>query len=356
MYFSLGVKTSKEDFFDMERELESLKRDLVDPNTRMIVIKGIRRIGKSSLMRIALNESGIPHVFMDLRSAGPLTPEGIYEYLSTELSKFLEDRGLRRVLSRIRGVEISGLKLEFSERKISVIGKVLQELGKWASERQVILALDEAQELRNVRGFGDILAYIYDHVRGLKLLLSGSEVGLLDRLLGIGDPSAPLFGRTFSEIRLERLSAERSAEFLRAGFQQTGLRVPEEEITQAVSKLDGVIGWLTFYGYLRSKGDPDALERAVDEGSKMLASEFQNFLSNRQLARRRYIEVLRTLTRPSTWSEVKRSLRLIANVSDKQVSNYLKELVHHGFVERRGELYSIADPLLVEAVRRGYVY
>jgi len=60
--------------------------------------------------------------------------------------------------------------------------------------------------------------------------------------------------------------------------------------------------------------------------------------------------------RPSTWSEVKRSLKLIANVSDKQVSNYLKELIYYGFVEKKDELYSIADPLLVEAVRRGYVY
>ncbi|RDD53621.1 MAG: ATP-binding protein, partial [Candidatus Korarchaeota archaeon NZ13-K] len=178
----------------------------------------------------------------------------------------------------------------------------------------------------------------------------------LDRLLGVGNPEAPLFGRAFSEITLERLPAERSEEFLRAGFEQVGLRVPEEEISQAVSRLDGVIGWLTFYGYLRSRGGIEALERAVEEGSRIAASEFNHFLSNRQLARRRYVEVLRTLTRPSTWTEVKRGLRLIANVSDKQVSSYLKELIHYGFVEKKGDLYQIADPLLAEAVRRGYVY
>ncbi|MEM0017840.1 MAG: ATP-binding protein [Candidatus Korarchaeum sp.] len=355
MYFSPIVKTRRDDFFNMERELESLKKELLDPNTRMIVVKGIRRIGKSSLMRVALNEIELPHLFIDLRSAGPLTPEAIYDYFSAEISRFLADKGFRRILSRIRGVEISGLKLEFSERRIGVIGRALQELSR-ASGRQVILALDEAQELRNVRGFDEMLAYVYDHVRGLKLLLAGSEVGLLDRFLGVGNPRAPLFGRAFSEITLGRLPEEKSLEFLRTGFDQLGLRVPEDEISQAVSKLDGIIGWLTFYGHLRSRGDPDALGRAVDEGAKMIASEFQHFLSNRQLARRRYIEVLRTLTRPSTWSEVKRGLRLIANVSDKQVSNYLRELVHYGFVEKRGDLYSIADPLLVEAVRRGYVH
>ncbi|MDW8036170.1 MAG: ATP-binding protein [Candidatus Korarchaeum sp.] len=355
MYFSPDVKTKVEDFFDMERELESLKRELLSPNTRMIVVKGIRRIGKSSLVRVALNEINIPYIFIDLRSAGPLTPESIYEYFAVELSKFLGDKGVRRALSRVRGVQISGSRLDFTERRVSIISQALRELSEWASNKQLILVLDEAQELKIVRGFDGVLAHIYDHAKGLKVLLAGSEAGLLDKLLGVKDPRAPLFGRAFSEITLERLPVERSAEFLRVGFQQAGLKVPEEEVTQAVSKLGGVIGWLTFYGYLRSKGDDNALDRALDEGSRMAASELNSFLSNRQVARRRYVEVLRTLTRPSTWSEVKRSLRLIANVSDKQVSNYLKELVHHGFVERRGDLYSIADPLLVEAVRRGYV-
>ncbi len=94
----------------------------------MIVVKGIRRVGKSSLMRVALNEVEMPHLLIDLRSAGPLTPEAFYDYFSAEISRFLADRGLRRILSRIRVVEVPGLRLEFSERRIGVIGKVLQEL------------------------------------------------------------------------------------------------------------------------------------------------------------------------------------------------------------------------------------
>jgi AAA+ ATPase superfamily predicted ATPase len=354
LYFSLNVKARREDFFNMEGGLESLERELRDPSTRMIVIKGVRRVGKSSLMRVALNCIGMPYIFIDLRLTGPLTPEGIYEYFSIELSKFLEDGGLKRILSKIKGVEIHGLRLEFSERKVSVIGRVLHEIGEWADGRQVILTLDEAQELRNIRGFDEILAHIYDYVEGVKILLAGSEVGLMDKLLGVGNPKAPLFGRAFAEITLGKLPTEKSFEFLEKGFHQVGLRVSDDEMAEAVSKLDGIIGWLTFYGYLRSRGDPNALERAVDDGSKMAAGEFNNFLSNRQLARRRYIEIMKTLTKPSTWSEVKRSLRLLTNISDKQVSNYLRELVYYGFVEKRDDLYSITDPLLLEAIRRGY--
>lgn len=72
--------------------------------------------------------------------------------------------------------------------------------------------------------------------------------------------------------------------------------------------LDGVIGWLTYYCYLRSKGVQEALKKAVDDDARMIANEFQQFLSYRQLAGRRYVEVMKILERPSTWSEVKRRL------------------------------------------------
>jgi hypothetical protein len=86
---------------------------------------------------------------------------------------------------------------------------------------------------------------------------------------------------------------------------------------------------------------------------KMAAEEFKQFLSIRPIASRRYIEVLKTLVKPSTWSELKRALRTVANVSDKQLSSFLKELVDYGFVEKKNKLYMIADPLLAEAARRG---
>jgi AAA+ ATPase superfamily predicted ATPase len=355
MYFSLEVKTRKEDFFDMENELETFKKELLEPNTRMIVIKGLRRTGKSSLMRVVLNEIKLPHIFIDLRLGVPFTPDSIYQYFSTELSKFLKDKTMNKILSKIKGLEISGLKLEFKERKINVIAEILEEIGKWAEHKQIVLAIDEAQDLRYIKGFDKILAHIYDYDKGIKLVLAGSEVGLLDKVLGKGNPNAPLFGRAFTEITLKKLSKEKSIEFLKAGFEQAKIKVDEEEINKAVSILDGIIGWLTFYGYLRTRGYDDALERSIDEGSKLIADEFKQFLNIRQIARRRYIEIMKTLTRPSRWSEVKRSLRIISNASDKQISNYLKELMYYGFIEKKDDLYFISDPLLIEAIKRGYI-
>jgi len=339
----------------MENELETLRKELLDQNTRMIVIKGLRRTGKSSLMRVALNETKVPHIFIDLRLSTPFTPDNFYQYFSKELGKFLKEKTLKKMLSRIKGVEISGFKLEFKEKKINIIAEILEEIGKWAKDKQIVLAIDEAQDLRYMKGFDKILAHIYDYVKGIKILLAGSEVGLLDKILGIGDSTAPLFGRAFAEINLKKLSKEKSIEFLKAGFEQVGIKVSDEEINKAASILDGIIGWLTFYGYLRTRGYSNALERTIDEGSKLIANEFKQFLNIRQIARKRYIEIMKTLIRPSRWSEVKRSLRIISNASDKQISNYLKELTYYGFIEKKDNLYFISDPLLIEAIRKGYI-
>jgi AAA+ ATPase superfamily predicted ATPase len=94
----------------------------------------------------------------------------------------LGSRGLEKALSRI---EVSGLKLDFSEKRLSIIGMVLEGMGRWAEDGQVVLTLDEAQELRNIGGFSEILAHIYDYLKRVKILLAGSEIGFLDRFIGV---------------------------------------------------------------------------------------------------------------------------------------------------------------------------
>ena len=221
MYFSLEVKTKREDFFDMDEEFNTLRSELLDPYTRMVVIKGLRRTGKSSLIRVALNETGLPHILIDLRLAAPPTPETFYEYFSAELSKFLEDGGLRKALSTIKGLEVSGLKLEFSEKKLSVIGRVLEEVGRRNRGRKLVLAIDEAQALIYIRVFGEVLAdipYIVDNVvrllhperlpEGVRVLVAaGATIEYMDPIRVVTNQSS---GRMGLEIATEafRLGAE----------------------------------------------------------------------------------------------------------------------------------------------------
>jgi hypothetical protein len=208
------VKTKREDFFDMDEEFNTLRSELLDPYTRMVVIKGLRSTGKSSLIRVALNETGLPHILIDLRLAAPPTPETFYEYFSAELSKFLEDGGLRKALSTIKGLEVSGLKLDFSKKKPSVIGRVLEEVGRRNRGRQLVLAIDEAQALIYIRVFGEVLAdipYIVDNVvrllhperlpEGVRVLVAaGATIEYMDPIRVVTNQSS---GRMGLEIATE---------------------------------------------------------------------------------------------------------------------------------------------------------
>jgi hypothetical protein len=198
----------------MDEEFNTLRSELLDPYTRMVVIKGLRRTGKSSLIRVALNETGLPHILIDLRLAAPPTPETFYEYFSAELSKFLEDGGLRKALSTIKGLEVSGLKLDFSKKKPSVIGRVLEEVGRRNRGRQLVLAIDEAQALIYIRVFGEVLAdipYIVDNVvrllhperlpEGVRVLVAaGATIEYMDPIRVVTNQSS---GRMGLEIATE---------------------------------------------------------------------------------------------------------------------------------------------------------
>jgi AAA+ ATPase superfamily predicted ATPase len=67
LLFDPGVKTSRRDFFDRERELEEIL-DAVRNKEKLIVVYGVRRVGKSSLVNIALREIGEPFAIIDVRA------------------------------------------------------------------------------------------------------------------------------------------------------------------------------------------------------------------------------------------------------------------------------------------------
>ncbi len=52
MYFSLTPKSSKEHLFNLEKELSKLNQ--FSKTGRIIVMTGIRRIGKTSLLKVFL--------------------------------------------------------------------------------------------------------------------------------------------------------------------------------------------------------------------------------------------------------------------------------------------------------------
>ena len=174
-------------------------------------------------------------------------------------------------------------------------------------------------------------------------------------ILGRADPSSPLFGRPYLEVRMGRLDRGRALGFLEAGFSEAGVGYRRDELEEAVDALDGVIGWLTAYGYRAlSVGHRTALGATVEEGARLVAGELGNFLAPRARARDRYLVLLRLVSvRPMGWGELRRGLQAeVGRVDDKTLARYLRALMDYGFLERRDDgTYTPTDPLIPRALR-----
>lgn len=275
--FDLRPKTRKEELFDRERELEELRR-AVERGYPLVALLGIRRIGKTSLLRTFLGE--VDGVYIDLR--GVLREAELEVRVADALSE--ASGKLRRFLEGIRGISVAGVSVEVRWRgrdSISFSG-LLEELNRRVD--RFVLVLDEVQSARPPVSFKlrNLVAYAYDNFEHITVVVAGSEMGMLRDFLKVEDPLSPLYGRHVREIIVDRFSKEESREFLARGFREEGVDVGEEVVEQAVNLFDGIVGWLVLFGRMYADGvrDFSALRRsAVD-----LAHEELGKLSPREKA------------------------------------------------------------------------
>lgn len=328
------------------------------------MVKGIRRIGKSSLIRVGLNAHRVKaYAVLDARTLAAAGTEQFFEILAHGLSEMLSKtpRGLsdriRRSLSMIEGIGLAGFEVRFTRREPQLIVRVIEALDNLAGEsgEAIVLVFDEVQELASLPWLPRLLAHIYDYNHAIKLVLAGSEIGLLDRLLGKKNPKSPLYGRPYLEIEMPRLSHNKALEFLEKGFSELNLNWPTTNMEEAVEKLDGIPGWLTAYGYYAYtyRNHTKALKHVIEEGANTAKRELEKFLSNRKPARQRYLAILQCLAiHPMKWSQLKTCLetKIARTLNKAQFTRYLHELQNYSFIEKQEQTYRLADPLLAEAL------
>jgi len=340
MLFDLKPKEKIKDFFNYRKELDSISAYLADSSTRIVLIRGLRRTGKSSLLRVALNRTGVKFIVIDARELTSLSRRSFESRLLEELKSI---KGISKsLIDKIESIEL-GVKIAI--KKEESIWKLLKELSP-------VIAVDEVQMLRGT-GVEAFFAALYDNTN-CKIVLTGSEVGVLDAFLGKNDPKAPLFGRAYAEIKMRHLEPDKSKEFITAGFKEVKKHLDETMLDKVVQELDGIIGWLTMFGNAAlSLSVEDALEGTTVKGAQLAYSEFESFLGSRTPAKRRYTELLRILAEKSMkWAELKRTMeiQLKEPISDSQFSNYLESLTDYGFIIVGEGIYSIPDPLLKKAL------
>ncbi len=337
--------------YDFELPYNELKTAL--NKYRIIAIRGLRRTGKTTLMNVVFNELQKPKVFLDarcMRKKKSAIVQTLIQHAHKAITDAFLDRSVRSMISEIQialGPLSTTLTFDQATHYFAQLDSVLAK-----KKARLRVFIDEAQ-LLNSAGLDEIIAHLFDNTSHIDIVVAGSEVGLIDKLLGNKSNKA-LFGRPKKIIDIEKLTQTQSYEFLTLGFKQAKKKVLPMQLSETVEKLDGTIGWLTLYGfYALDEGHDDALKKVVHEGATITAAELENFLSNRILAKKRYLRILEALTVPLRWTEVKRVLEASEGkpINDKTVTKYLQELVAYGFVIKQDNKYCVADPLLVEGVR-----
>jgi hypothetical protein len=321
MLFDLKPKETPKDLFDRAEEQAELAR-LVDAGSWVIVL-GKRMAGKTSLIKTFAKARG-----------------GVY--LNLLAARGVED--LARNLMAESGVRLEQVGLDLTPLHIRWTRVAAQGL---ARVKDRVVVFDEIQEISSPYLLR-LLKSAWDSYRKLRVVFSGSYIGILKGLVN-PHPGSPLFGRSPATIVLKPFLPEASKEFLKVGFREhRRVAVGSDEVEEVVGKLNGYVGWLTYYGHLRCirrLRHAEALQATITEGAKILQGEVNHFLTKRR--RDLYLKVLRMTAVGARWSELRRELA----VNSKTLRDVLKALTSVMMVEERDGFYWIEDPILREATK-----
>ena len=254
MLFDPRPKERREELYDREEEIEKIKEYV--QRYPFTIILGMRRVGKSSILKVVINEIK-PAVYIDARklhfeSGGWITSESLIRSLEKEINSMDSSikRALKYVLQNVEGVSFAGMKIKFD--KNAKLGNILESLNNYG---RIVIAIDEAQYFRfyGHRGGKEILSlisYAYDNLRNINFIFAGSEVGLLHDFLGIENYDSPLYGRVYGEITVKPFEREVAKNFLIAGFEELKIKIdnPEKNINVMARRINGILqhNWFVF--------------------------------------------------------------------------------------------------------------
>ncbi len=356
MLFDIRPKKCRKDLYNFDKEYEQLVKYLGQP---LVVVRGLRRTGKTSLILTALEETGTPYILFDLR-AGFRSRRELYRVIADGLSDFIKRSSMGKrvinyligLLKSIDGISIYGFHISLSWRKgIPLITEVFKTIDHFCEKHgfKIVIVFDEIQRLQGPLKTDVVstIAYSFDYLDNLGFILSGSEMGLFYEILS--NPDSPLYGRAYVEVLTRKLSRSESIDFLHRGFSELGFRVGDDEIMEAVDRLDGVIGWLTYYGYSRVVGGR-SLDDIVADAVELARKELENFLKYR--VSRRYRFVLKALAHGvKEWRPLKKTLEDIEkrSISNRVLHDIIAQLRKHSIINDNLEY---TDPIVKEAAKK----
>ncbi|WP_168367223.1 AAA family ATPase [Acidianus brierleyi] len=370
--FDTRPKTEKKDFFDREKEIEELK-DII-AHRDFAAVLGIRRIGKTSLVRVTLNElSNYMALSINLGKLGNkksypmeifsrIFIEGSVEVLrkntfAGKVSKIIANRlGIDPTdILELNWVKISIRLREFNTHDVNEVVRALDSISK-DNGKYLVIFIDEVQNIKKIRGFdlGSFLHDIYEWCNNTIIVVSGSFVGVTEEILNQVEEEKPFFGRKFFRIKLDRFNEEKSKEFLKAGFTEEGIEVNEKVLEEAIRLFDGIPGWLALFGrsysYAMKHSHQVDIKIILKEAAKEVSRDFTRFLKSSN-SPMRYAETILAISRlgnKGSLSEIRESVNSLfkEEIEDSRLHELLGTLINYGFIIKIGRgKYSLPSDL-----------
>lgn len=163
-------------FIDREKELEELE-NAMKREKAMVILYGRRRVGKTSLVKKFIENKDAIYLYIPLQSEGAML-----RYLTETLYRYTGNPLLKSPFQSFR------------------------DLMEYLASLNKVLVLDEFQRLEKIEGAVSIIQDIWDSSGHLRLILTGSSIGMVHSLALSGD--APLFGRRTMDMKLRPLRPE----------------------------------------------------------------------------------------------------------------------------------------------------
>ncbi|MGC9001120.1 ATP-binding protein, partial [Caldisericum sp.] len=223
-------------FFDREYELKEAK-ELEKPRSRLLVLYGRRRIGKTALIKELFKNSNAKtlYLFIPKNTKINIAMEGFEEEV-------------RRALN---------LK---EYEKIDNFAELLNILFDKSKQEKIIVAFDEFQNfIYFYPGAVDILQREWDlrqDSSNLSIIISGSTIGLIKKMFV--EHGAPLFKRAYNMVELKELDLGKSFELMSS----LGIKEFEDRL-RAYFMFGGVIFYYSLIDYYGLHTFNDIIERLL---------------------------------------------------------------------------------------------
>jgi len=343
LLFDLHPKENRKELFGRDNEIDYSLNQILSGN--WLIIGGQREIGKTSLIKVVINELKERHdfkgIYVNLRGIKSLN--SLLNLIISEINSIKIKFDLKVNVNFIIGS--AGVQIKKSSKVVNSLIELLNSI-----QDDFIIGLDEVQELSLAsKQFLDVLGNVFSSNPKVRFVFTGSYIGVTKTLLN-PPSSSPLHGRPPSILNLKPFSEEVSKQFLKKGMEELSVSFNKED--DVVKKLDGIVGWLTLFGNfyaIRKTTFEEALNLTLNEGRKIMIDEFKHFLENKS-NKILYIKLMDIVKVVNRWKDIKRGVEIsVGKIDDKELSLALESLVSNNFIEKgdKGE-YRIVDPLLRE--------